>query len=60
MNLETFELQQQIEIIRFLSELPKLKDNEDIKELINKMNVRFGLSDNQELKKGINETKHWL
>ena len=36
MNLETFELQQQIEIIRFLSELPKLKDNEDIKELINK------------------------
>ena len=60
MNLETFELQQQIEIIRFLSELPKLKDNEDIKELINKMNVKFGLSDNQELKKGINETKHWL
>lgn len=46
MNLETFELQQQIEIIRFLSELSKLKDNEDIKELINKMNVRFGLSDN--------------
>ena len=34
MNLETFELQQQIEIIRFLSELPELKDNEDIKELI--------------------------
>ena len=60
MNLEKFELQQQIEIIRSLSELPKLKDNEDVKELINKMNVRFGLDDNQELKKDINETKHWL
>ena len=60
MNLEAFELNQQIEIIKFLSELPKLKDNEDIKELISKMNLRFGLDDNKELKKGINETKHWL
>lgn len=27
-NLEAFKLQQQIEIIKFLSELPKFKDNE--------------------------------
>lgn len=35
-NLEAFKLQQQIEIIEFLSELPKFKDNEDAKELIRK------------------------
>ncbi len=60
MNLEAFELNQQIDIIKFLSELSKLKDNEDVKELVKKMNIRFGLEENQELKNDIKETKHWL
>ncbi len=60
MNLEVFDLNQQIYIIKFLSELTKFKENEDVKELINKMNIRYGLKKNEDLKSNINETKHWL
>lgn len=59
-NLEAFDLQQQIEIIKFLTELPKFKNNEDTKELLRKMDVRFGLSKNNELESSNNETRHWL
>jgi len=59
-NLEAFKLQQQIEIIKFLSELNKFNDNEDAKELIRKMNIRFGLLQNKELETNNNETRHWL
>lgn len=60
MNLEVFNLEQQIEIIKFITELPKFKNNDDIKELINKMNSRFKINGNNEIKKEIDNIKHWL
>lgn len=60
MNLEVFDSKQQEEIIIFLCNLPKFKDKCDIKELQNKMAIRFNSKKNEELDKKITETKHWL
>ncbi len=59
-NLEVFSLEQQLEIIKFLCSLPKFSSNNEIGELLIKMNLRFKNYNNQELNKNINETKHWL
>lgn len=51
MNLEVFELNPTNWNNKIFIRTPKLKDNEDVNKLISKMNLRFGLNDNQELKR---------
>ena len=59
MNLDAFNINQQIEIINFLCNLPKFHAKEEINELMEKMNKRFNNQQNEMTEK-ITETKHWL
>lgn len=59
-NLESFNLNQQIEIIKYLCTLPKFNNKDETKDLLEKMSIRYKDSNFQELNKSVTETKHWL
>lgn len=60
-NLEAFSKEQQIKIVKELCELPKFKNNEDVKQLLVKMNQRYPQSPNDEIdQKQIKETINLL
>lgn len=64
-NLKRFKPNQQFQIIKYLCELPELKDKSDVKDLRTKLISKYGKFGNIDLKEELNEslieeTQHWL